>query len=381
MKICFVCSEYPPGPHGGIGTMTQVIGRALAAQGHEVRVVGIYGSAYPGRERVDDEGVQVWRIRASAGRLGWIADRLSLFKTISAWSRSGSIDIVEVPDFEGWAAGWRHLAVPVVARLHGTGTYFNAELGQPIDRSSYLLERASLRRVNFWASVCRYTADRTQELFRLKTQPKAILYNPVERPQTIRVNVANHVVFSGTLTAKKGIVSLLCAWPEVHRVCPEAELHVFGKDTRDAQGLSVRETLERNLQQGGTGGVVFHGHVTRERLFEAYQSARVAVFPSFVEAFAIAPLEAMACGCPTIYSRRGSGSEVLEDGVEGILVEPDAPEQIAKAVVGLFRDRETAERIGAAGQKRVRNCFSLPAILEQNLAFYGSCIREFAFSN
>jgi hypothetical protein len=48
LELCFICSEYPPGPHGGIGTMTQVLARALVARGHGVRVIGVYQRDYPG---------------------------------------------------------------------------------------------------------------------------------------------------------------------------------------------------------------------------------------------------------------------------------------------------------------------------------------------
>src|SRR5947207_1564060 len=132
MKIGFVCCEYPPGPHGGIGTMTQIIGRALAERGHEVRIAGIYPRNYPAPDFEVDRGVQVWRLRGSHHRLGWIPARHRLFQRIAAWAKEGSIDVVEVPDYEGWAAGWRPLPVPVVARLHGSATYFAAELGTQV---------------------------------------------------------------------------------------------------------------------------------------------------------------------------------------------------------------------------------------------------------
>ena len=72
MKLCFVCREYPPGPHGGIGTMTQVLARALVRAGHEVRSVGLYPSWYEAPERQDDQGVQVLRLRQREHPLGWI---------------------------------------------------------------------------------------------------------------------------------------------------------------------------------------------------------------------------------------------------------------------------------------------------------------------
>jgi len=379
VKIGFICSEYPPGPHGGIGTMTQVLSRALVQDGHRVQVAGIYENEYPAPDFQDDQGVKVWRLRRSGHRLGWIPARYRLFQLVTSWVRDKTVDVIEVPDYQGLAAGWGPLAAPVVARLHGSETYFAKELGVPVRRGSYWIERASLRRVDSWSSVCRYTADKTRELFRLGFEPNAILYNPVEVPiatgPTSRRR--NQVVFSGTLTPKKGVVSLIRSWPKVKAACPDAELHVYGKDGRAVSGGSMREALRAELPNALLSSVSFHGHVSRERLFEVYRSAGLAVFPSYAEAFAIAPLEAMACGCATIYSERGSGPELLEQDKNGLLVDPDRPDQIAESIIRTLQDDGFAERLGSAGRKLVEERFSLAGALKQNLAFYSDCIERF----
>jgi glycogen synthase len=46
MNILFICDEYPPGRHGGIGTVVQLTARALVSQGHNVVVAGFYDWAY-----------------------------------------------------------------------------------------------------------------------------------------------------------------------------------------------------------------------------------------------------------------------------------------------------------------------------------------------
>src|SRR5215207_4937169 len=114
MKACFICSEYPPSLHGGIGTFTQLLGRGLKRSGHEVRVVGVYGPGTIGPHYQEDEGVKVWRLAEPGRPGGWISARYALFRRVRDWSRRGEIDFVEAPDWAGWTAGWRRVGVPVI---------------------------------------------------------------------------------------------------------------------------------------------------------------------------------------------------------------------------------------------------------------------------
>lgn len=379
MRICFLCNEYPPGPHGGVGTMTQVLSRALVRAGHEVRVVGVYLESYPAPDYEEDQGVRVWRLRRTTSRFSRMPARRQLFRTVAGWSRRGEIDLIEVPDWEGWVAGWPKLPVPIIARLNGSVSYFAAEMNRPVNRVTFWLERASLRRAEFWCSVSRYTADKTRQLFGLRSGPGAILYNPVDVPADVpdRRRSSGRVIFTGTLAVKKGIVSLANAWPRVLEACGEAELHIYGKDGRTDEGPSM-QALIRAQHNGRVGrSLHFHGHVDRAEIFTALQTARLAVFPSYAEAFALAPLEAMAYGCPTIYSRRGSGPELIEDGRDGLLVEPDRPHEIAEAVARLLTDDDLARRLGRGGRERVMKHFSAETLLAQNVAFYEECLSEF----
>jgi len=378
MKICFLCNEYPPVRGGGIGVFTQVLGRALAGAGHEVRVLGVIPPDLPVSEYEEDRGVRVWRLRRRLTHLAWVAARYTLARTAALWARRGEIDLLEAPDYQGWTAGWPRLAVPVVARLHGSLSYFVIEAGQRPGWFIYRAERAALEGADSLCSVSRYTALRTSEIFRLRSRPIAVLHNPVEVPAEAPDPCGRScdVVFSGTLAAKKGIQSLVRAWPLVAASCHGATLHIFGKDARAESGGSTREALERQLN--GSGATVqFHGHVPRETVLAALDSARVAVFPSYAEAFALAPLEAMAHGCPTIYSRRGSGPELIRDGTDGLLVDPDDPRQIAAAIERVLTEPGLALRLGEAGRRRVCRDFSCDVLLRRNEQYYAACLEAF----
>ncbi len=379
MRLCFVCHEYPPGPHGGIGTFTQVLARGLAAAGHDVRVAGMYRPDYPSPDYEEDRGVKVWRFRKLRKRWGWIVGRYRLYQKIRRWSADGDIELVEVPDWTGAAAAWPRLPVPVVARLNGSASYFAKEIDGAVGWLTHWLEKSSMRRVDFWSSVSQYTADRTRSLFQLDSGPHAILYNPVELvPANLEPRSGKDVLFTGTLTEKKGVISLFEAWPRVVQQLPDARLHVYGKDRRTLDGRPMQELLQSMLTDQQQETVVFLGHVNRETLFDHLRSARAAVFPSYAEAFALAPLEAMACGCPTIYSTRGSGTELMTSGTDGILIDPDQPQAIAEAIVRLLTDDSLALQIGLAGRQRIEQRFSIDQLIAKNESFFRRCIEQYA---
>jgi glycosyltransferase involved in cell wall biosynthesis len=230
--------------------------------------------------------------------------------------------------------------------------------------------------------VSRYTAEKTKALLSLESEPCAILPNPVQLTAFTGVLARSRarVVFSGTLIPKKGIIPLIDAWPSVVAGCRDADLHIYGKDGRTYDKQPMWAYLSSRMGDPAALGVHYHGHVPRPELLQALTSARVAVFPSFAEAFAIAPLEAMACGCPTVYSSLGSGPEAIEDGRDGILVNPREPAQIADAILRLLQDDDLAGRLSAAGYDRVRRDFSIERLLPMNEAMYADAIRSFAGS-
>ena len=139
----------------------------------------------------------------------------------------------------------------------------------------------------------------------------------------------------------------------------------------------MRDFLASLLPPAIAGSVHFHGHVKLEVLLDAFQSAGMTVLPSYAEGFALTPLHAMAAGCPTIYTTRGSGPELIDNGSTGMLIDPDRPDEIARALLALLQDPDLAARIGEKGRRHVEESFSLPVLLARNEDFYSRCLKEF----
>ena len=358
--------------------MTRVLGRALVAAGHEVRVIGVYPSLDGLLDSEVDDGIRVYRLQRPAGRFGWTRGRRLLFQQIARWAERGETDLVEVPDWEGYAACWPSLAVPVVTRLHGSITYFNREMQEPLDWPAYCLEAASFHRADYCCSTSAYTSRRTARLFGSRLRPVSVLFNPVDIPLDAPPSTRDprRVVYAGTLTAKKGVVSLIRAWPRVASCRPDAELQLFGRDAGAPDGRPMRELLLSLLPPECARSVHFQGHCHRERLQSEFRLCRLAVFPSFAEAFSLVPMEAMAENCPVIYSARCSGPELIEHGANGLLIDPGRPEQIAEAILLLLNDNIRCERLGTAGRRTVAERFSSGVLAARNEEFYRACVSR-----
>lgn len=93
--------------------------------------------------------------------------------------------------------------------------------------------------------------------------------------------------------------------------------------------------------------------VQPEDLIELYQRHRVFVLPSVYEGIPLSLLEAMACGVCCVASRVGGIPDVLEDGIEGILVPPMCTDALVQALQSALTDRVRAETLGRTARARI----------------------------
>src|SRR3954469_5918867 len=97
MHICYLCNEYPPGTHGGVGSFTQTLARAMVARGHEVTVVGVYPAGRRGEE--EDRGVRVVRLPHSPiPRTGFLLNGRAIRRALRRVDRGSRVDVLEGPE-------------------------------------------------------------------------------------------------------------------------------------------------------------------------------------------------------------------------------------------------------------------------------------------
>ena len=114
------------------------------------------------------------------------------------------------------------------------------------------------------------------------------------------------------------------------------------------------------------------GPVPDPHLAKLYRHSVCLVYPSLYEGFGIPPLEAMACDTAVVAAARGSIPEVV--GNAASLVDPAAPEEIARAIVRIATDSAERARLVEAGRRRVRE-FSWDDLADRTVAVYEAVRR------
>lgn len=94
------------------------------------------------------------------------------------------------------------------------------------------------------------------------------------------------------------------------------------------------------------------------------------VHPAHMEGLGVAALQAGAAGIPVVGSRAGGIPEIVEHERTGLLVEPDRPDRLAEALATLLSRPAARGEMGKAARERIQARFSVPAMVEGNLAVY-----------
>jgi glycosyltransferase involved in cell wall biosynthesis len=215
-------------------------------------------------------------------------------------------------------------------------------------KSRLLLDKARYLEEYDLASLLLVFSRKAAESFRLKGFPEEKLFylpngvdtqrfRPGQRPSIFRA------IFSGALIERKGIHVVLEAW---HRLnLKNAELWLIG---------TVHDEAKPHLQKFWRDNIKLLGF--RRDLEKYLNQGTIYVFPSRLEGNAKTVNEAAACGLPIITTREAG--DVVNDGIEGIIVAPGDVQAVMDGILRLYQHPEEAERMGRAARKRVLEDFT-----------------------
>ena len=127
------------------------------------------------------------------------------------------------------------------------------------------------------------------------------------------------LIYVGRLSAEKQIERI----KPVLNALPNARLALVGDGPH-------RQQLEKIFE---TTSTTFVGYLAGEELASAYASGDAFLFPSSTETLGLVLLEAMAAGCPVVGANRGGIPDIITDGVNGCLFDPDGKNEGAESLI------------------------------------------------
>lgn len=153
------------------------------------------------------------------------------------------------------------------------------------------------------------------------------------------------ILHVGRMSHEKNVKVVLRAFGEVLKTWPEAQFVVAG-------GGPALKGLKGLTGQLGLGkAVTFLGYVPREKLAALYRKSDLFVTASAMETLGLVVVEAMASGLPVVGVNAGGMKDLIQEGVNGFLVDPGDYRDMAKKIIRILREENLIEKFGKNSRK------------------------------
>lgn len=396
MNLAFYTPNYPGiTQDGGIGSYTRSLGQSLTQLGHTVHVITPGQGAKSMDGPVHVHQVHLRHVPILDRAMPGFGNCWFLSRAMKKLVNHHEIDLVEFPNWEGlgimFKGPWKK-KVPKVVRLHTSS--LETIMIDNLQMNRFL--RWDVKREHIQARQADMLITHSEEHRRLmceelKIEPEKITLIPhgVEvfpdfvRPP--RPPGPPRVVFLGRLEKRKGTLELLQALVEVLCQHPGTTLTLIGTDRAHCPPLPggvarthaqwIADELPAEVRQQ----ITLAGRLPQEEVDRHLQTADVFVAPSRYESFGLIYPEAMRWGIPVIGCTVGGVPEIITNDVTGVLVPPESPIELAKAINSLLSDEARRARLGQAGREHIEAHFSAETMarsVEANFEWLlASCVK------
>ncbi|MBV8598702.1 MAG: glycosyltransferase family 4 protein [Actinobacteria bacterium] len=265
--------------------------------------------------------------------------------------------------YEGALAKLARTGAAVVVEVHGDWRTATRLYGSPRRRAIAPLADAvgtwGLRHADAVRTISAYTSGLVRAVgvepaaeFAAFMDLELFLDPPVPLPPTPAA------LFVGVLERYKNVDGLAETWRRAAHRAPGAQLRLVGRGT-------LRPVVER-LVHDLPAQTAWTERLTQQEVAQAMDEATCLVLPSRSEGLGRVIVEASLRGRGVVAMRVGGIRDIVEDGVNGLLVDSD--DELANALVRVLEDRQLAERLGAAARHRIEPWLASPEDFADRLA-------------
>jgi phosphatidylinositol alpha-1,6-mannosyltransferase len=375
MKILQGCVRYPPAP-GGAETVVKAYSEGLRDLGHNVEVVttDLYTETPFVKKKMPSvvNGINVTRHKAYtvSGEAHYV-----LAPGMVQSFLSKNADIIHTHSYGYFQnhAGWireRFQSTPwvITPHFHPSWSMWGGSKRKTL-REFYdtVIGKGTLEAADLITCVSKHERDMLVSEIGLKEDNIKIIYNGINwadwssvpnkevfRKQYPTIS-EKFVLFAGRLATNKGLSDLISAMQLIDK--KSVDLVITGAD------MGLGKQLEK---EASDKGVTMHrlGHIDDETYRSVLSAAEMLVLPSEYEAFGIVLLEAAAAKTAVIGTNVGGIPEAMSPGKNGLIVEYNDVNNLAKSIAILLEDEKMSKEMGNSGREWAKN-FSWESIVKE----------------
>ena len=375
MKILQGCVRYPPAP-GGAETVVKAYSEGLRGLGHDVEVVttDLYTETPFVKKKMPSvvNGINVTRHKAYtvSGEAHYV-----LAPGMVQSFLSKNADVIHTHSYGYFQnhAGWireKFQSTPwvITPHFHPSWSMWGGSKRKTL-REFYdtVIGKGTLEAADLITCVSKHERDMLVSEIGLREDNIKIIYNGINwadwssvpnkevfRKQYPTVS-EKFVLFAGRLATNKGLSDLISAMQLIDK--KSVDLVITGAD------MGLGKQLEK---EASDKGVTMHrlGHIDDETYRSVLSAAEMLVLPSEYEAFGIVLLEAAAAKTAVIGTDVGGIPEAMSPGNNGLIVEYNDVNNLAKSIAILLEDEKMSKEMGNSGREWAKN-FSWESIVKE----------------
>jgi glycosyltransferase involved in cell wall biosynthesis len=386
----------------------KLLSEGMAARGHHVTIIS---TRHPdGTEYEEKQGVKIYYLKKtvfSSRRKGW---RRESVKKFFEFHRKQPFDVIWSQSFDAFGLtilSKTSLRIPIIPTLHGCiqqeASTFKTRLSSNFVKPQKILSSLGSLFFSYFIAQkpilsfsdkiitvsTQVTADIKKWYGKKMAEKCTTIYNGIDsnlfKPDPVqrmairqKHGIANEDILLltlGRLTLEKGHHLAVEALKQLKSQDMNVKLLIVG----DGEHLEILEEMIR--KKGLKSHVFFTGQVDNTETIKYYNSADIFLMPTLtVEGLPFVLLEAMSCMKPVIASSIGGNVAVIEDGKNGLLVDPANVAQIADNIRLLVNDQNFAKKISESARKTILTKFNVDQMVERTLKLMESTVNKFSRS-
>lgn len=381
MKIVFICNEFPPLPHGGIGVFIKNLTKSLTANGFKCTVIGHYPITKFNFETIDS--VEVIRLKEFRMKflnkffpiklLENLLNKIRLNLFLLKYEKINKPDLIEGYEWNGPL-----LFKPrtkLVIRLHGSNTAHSEFENKPISNVLKFYESLNIKIGDVFVSVSKHMLEITEKSFGIIAKSKHVIYNSYNellfRENDKIIRNKKKILFVGKFHERKGVFELFKILNELFKLDNTYIFHFVGPHFPENK-LSLLALLDEDFHIN----VTFSTSFPQAQLPRVYNESVLMIIPSRAEAFGITVIEAMACGCVVAMSNLPVAKEIIDDNIDGLIIDSYNSKETAARIDLVLKNENLLKEMRDNARKKVANRFSDTNTLNQNIQFYKEIIND-----